>query len=68
MTNETETKPKLPTHTVYYLKDKGTEKPEWIKTGVAWEHADTKGVNLSLAIMGQDVSVVVRKNKPKPQN
>ena len=67
MINENETKPKLPTHTVYYVVDKGTDKPEWIKTGVAWENSDSKGLNLSLEIMGQKVSITVRKNKPKSE-
>jgi hypothetical protein len=66
MTNETSTNPKYPTHTVYFLKDKeGSEKSEWIKAGVAWEHGDKDGLNLSLTVLGQQIQVVVRKNKPK---
>ncbi|WP_138477123.1 hypothetical protein [Dyadobacter bucti] len=67
MTDQTENKPKKPTHSVYFVKDKGTEKPEWIKTGVAWEHGDAEGLNLSLTVMGQKVSVTVRKNKPQAE-
>jgi hypothetical protein len=66
MTNQTETTSKQPTHTVYYLKPKdGTDKSDWIKVGAAWEHGDKDGLNLSLNIMGQNVPVVVRRNKPK---
>lgn len=66
MTNETSTNPKYPTHTAYFLKDKeGSEKSEWIKTGVAWEHGDKDGLNLSLTLLGQPIPVVVRKNKSK---
>ena len=66
MTTPTETNPKAPTHTVYYLKAKdGTDKPDWIKVGVAWEHGDKDGLNLSLNILGQEVPFTIRKNKPK---
>ena len=66
MTNETQTK--YPTHTVYTLKEKeGQEKPDWIKVGAAWEHGDQDGMNIILNILGQDVTVTVRKNKPKSE-
>lgn len=66
MTNETQSNPKYPTHTVYFLKDKeGSEKVEWIKTGAAWEHGDKDGLNLSVTILGQSISIVVRRNKSK---
>lgn len=66
MTAENQTTAKFPTHTVYYLKNKeGSEKPDWIKAGVAWENSDHKGLNLSLTVLGQQIPVVVRKNKPK---
>lgn len=64
----TETNTKLPTHTVYTLKPKdGTDKPDWIKVGAAWEHGDKGGLNLSLNILGQDVAVTIRRNKPKAE-
>jgi len=66
MTAENQITAKYPTHTVYYLKNKeGSEKPDWIKAGVAWEHGDKDGLNLSLTVMGQPVSLVIRKAKPK---
>ncbi|MFC5410834.1 hypothetical protein ACFPMF_16045 [Larkinella bovis] len=66
MMTQTETNPKAPTHTVYFLRTKeGTDKPDWIKAGVAWEHGDKDGLNLSLKILGQDIPVKIRKNKPK---
>lgn len=66
MTAENQTTAKFPTHTVYYLKAKeGSEKPDWIKAGVAWENSDQKGLNLSLTVLGQPISLVVRKNKPR---
>lgn len=66
MTTENQPNKKYPTHTIYFLKDKeGSEKSEWINVGAAWENADQKGLNLSLNVLGQKVSLVVRKNKPK---
>lgn len=66
MTTQPETTSKQPTHTVYYLKAKeGTDKLDWIKAGAAWEHGDKDGLNLSLTILGQDIPVTIRKNKPK---
>ena len=65
-TIQPETNPKAPTHTVYHLKAKdGADKPDWIKVGAAWEYGDKDGLNLSLNILGQNVPVVVRKNKSK---
>jgi hypothetical protein len=66
--NHAETKSKLPTHTIYFLRNKeGVEKPEWIKAGVAWEHGDGEGMNLSILNLDREVSLTVRKNKPKPE-
>ncbi|MET3125467.1 hypothetical protein ABID42_000555 [Arcicella rosea] len=54
----------MPTHTVYFLKHNGDDaKAEWIKAGVAWEHTDGEGLNLSLDSLGQKVALTVRKNK-----
>lgn len=66
MTAENQTTAKFPTHTVYYLKDKeGSDKPQWIKTGAAWEHGDKDGLNLSVTVLGQSISIVARRNKSK---
>ncbi|AEI51584.1 hypothetical protein Runsl_5287 [Runella slithyformis DSM 19594] len=66
MTAENQTTAKFPTHTVYYLKNKeGSEKPDWIKAGASWENSGRKGLNLSLTVLGQPISVVVCKNKPR---
>ncbi|WP_138477119.1 hypothetical protein [Dyadobacter bucti] len=68
MSSQNEPNPKKPTHTVYFVRNKeGIEKAEWIKTGVAWEHSDHEGLNLSMDCLGQKVSLTVRKNKPKPE-
>ena len=67
MINENESKAKLPTQAVYYVVEKDTEKPDLIKTWVAWENGYSKGLNFSLEIMGQKVSSTVRKNKPKAE-
>lgn len=68
MNNPNENSNKKPTHTIYMTKLKaGAEKPDWIKVGAAWEHGDEEGLNLSLNILGETVSLVVRKNKTKPE-
>lgn len=57
---------KKPTHMAYLVKDKnGSDKPVWIKVGAVWEHADKDGFNLILNLLGQDVNLTVRRNKPK---
>ncbi len=62
----TQTNPKTPTHTVYFLKPKAdSEQSDWTRVGAAWEHGDKDGLNLSLNILGQDVPFTIRKNKPK---
>ncbi len=64
MSNQKENNPKMPTHTVYFVKHNGDDaKAEWIKAGVAWEHTDGEGLNLSLDSLGQKVALTVRKNK-----
>lgn len=66
MTTQTEHQSKQPTHTAYIVKAKdGSDKSDWIKVGAAWEHADNSGFNLILTILGHDIMVTVRKNKPK---
>jgi len=67
MTDQNENKPKVPTHTIYFLKDNGTDKTLWVKAGVAWEHGDGDGLNLSLDSLGQKIALTVRKNKAKPE-
>lgn len=66
MSEENQNTPKTPTHTVYFLKTiEGIDKPEWIKTGSAWEHGDKDGLNISLTSFGQKIALKVRKNKHK---
>lgn len=66
MNTDTPTEKKHPTHTVYFLTEKkGESKKIWNETGVAWINKDQDGLNLSLRIMGQQIPLVIRKNKPK---
>ncbi|MEZ0611367.1 hypothetical protein ACAW74_22845 [Fibrella sp. WM1] len=68
MTTQNQTAPKAPTHGVYFVKKReGTTTPDWIKVGVAWEHGDNEGLNLSLDNLGQNVILTVRRNKPKAE-
>ncbi len=62
--NNTSNKPDV---IAYFIKQKDeTDKPLWIKVGVGWEHKDQEGFNLLLNNLGQDISLTVRKNTPKP--
>ena len=55
-----------PTHIVYHVRDIGTpgetEAPRavWTKVGVAWQHNDTKGLNIVLEMVPLDGRLVVR--------
>ncbi len=55
-----------PTHIVYHVKDIGTpgetETPRaiWTKVGVAWQHNDTKGLNIVLEMVPLNGRLVVR--------
>ena len=66
MTTQTETTSKKPTHSVYILKPKAdSEQSDWIRVGSGWDHGDKDGINLALNILGQNIPVIIRRNKPK---
>ena len=65
MTTENQTEKKYPTHNVYFLKDTGNDKPEWMKVGVAWEHKDGTGLNILVDSTSGQTPMVIRKNKPR---
>jgi hypothetical protein len=56
----------IPTHIVYHVRDIGTpgesEAPRafWTKVGVAWQHNDTKGLNIVLETVPLNGRLVVR--------
>ncbi|AUD07250.1 hypothetical protein CWM47_10155 [Spirosoma pollinicola] len=59
---------KAPSHFVYSVKQKdGSDKAVWIKVGAAWAHSDGEGLNLILNLLGQDVNLTIRPNKPKTE-
>ena len=67
MTNQNPN-PKTPSHIVYSVKPKaGTDKTVWIKVGAVWAQGDGEGLNLILNLLGQDVNLTIRPNKPKPE-
>lgn len=74
MTTQPETNSKAPTHTIYVVEAKeGSNKSDWHKVGVAWEHSDQDGLNLSINTLGaaylqtrgQEATLKVRRNKPQ---
>lgn len=65
MTNQNPN-PKTPSHIAYSVKQKaGSDKNVWLKVGAAWTRGD--GLNLVLNLLGQDVNLTIRPNKPKPE-
>jgi hypothetical protein len=56
----------IPTHVVYYVKDIGTPgetgapRTVWTKVGAAWQHSDSKGLNILLETVPLDGRLVVR--------
>ena len=74
MTTQTQTTTKAPTHTIFVVEAKeGSNKSDWLKVGVAWEHSDQDGMNLSintlgaayLTTKGPESTLTVRRNKPQ---
>lgn len=67
----TSEKSNKPTHSVYVVKDINGQS-HWTKVGAAWEHADKKGFNQIISLLGMDITLTVRENKdfdpntPKP--
>jgi hypothetical protein len=51
-----------PTHDVYVVEGKG-DKAFWTKIGAAWQHADGKGLNVTLSFIPLDGRVVIRTAK-----
>jgi hypothetical protein len=56
----------IPTHIVYHVRDIGasgeseTPRAVWTKVGVAWQHNDTKGLNIVLETIPLNGRLVVR--------
>lgn len=63
-----ETKSSRPTHTAFTVKNfgsAGADKARWLEIGVAWEHKDGKGFDITLQAVPVDGRVVLRLNEPK---
>jgi len=58
-TNET-TGSKLPSHSVYQVRDREGRKSFWTRIGSAWAHADGKGFNVQLECVPLDGRIVLR--------
>jgi hypothetical protein len=52
--------PKLPSHTAYHVRDREGKKSFWTRVGVAFEHSDRKGFNVSLECVPLDGRIVLR--------
>ena len=51
---------KRPTHAAWWVKEREGKKGEWRQIGVAWGHADGKGMTISLDLQPLDGRVVLR--------
>jgi hypothetical protein len=63
MSDNTETKPatsKMPTHSVYQVKDREGRKAIWVRIGSAWAHADGKGFNVQIECVPLDGRITLR--------
>ena len=60
-TNDVNQGSRRPSHVAYSVKDRGDgKKAEWRPIGVAWTHADGKGINLVLDMMPFDGRITLR--------
>ena len=60
MNEEIEGSSKRPTHIAYWVKDRENKKGEWHPIGVAWAHADGKGLNIALDLQPRDGRITLR--------
>ena len=67
-TNEThETSSRRPTHIAYWVKERENKKGDWRQVGVAWAHADGKGLSLTLDLQPLDGRIVLRVYEDKKE-
>ena len=60
-TEETNHGSRRPTHVAYSVKDRGENRQsQWRPIGVAWTHADGKGMNIMLDMMPLDGRISLR--------
>ena len=64
-TNQTSSR--RPTHIAYSVKERDGKKGEWRPIGVAWTHADGKGINISLDLFPIDGRITLRAAEEKSQ-
>ena len=56
-----------PTHVAYSVKERENKKGEWRPIGVAWTHADGKGININLDLFPLDGRITLRAAEEKSQ-
>ena len=68
MTNQTETKKKLPSHILYLIEPQdGQEKDLWTNIGAMWLNNDGKGFNLKFEYKGETINLTARKFIPRAE-
>ena len=67
-TNDQATSSRRPSHIAYWVKDRGEEKASvWRPIGVAWEHGDGKGFNVTLDLQPLDGRITLRVQEDKTE-
>ena len=52
---------KRPTHVAYWVRERGEDrKAEWHRVGIAWSHADGKGITIHLDLHPRDGRITLR--------
>jgi hypothetical protein len=59
-TNNQTTESKLPSHTVYHIRDRENGKGFWTRIGSAWAHKDGNGFNIQIEIVPLDGRITLR--------
>ncbi len=49
-----------PTHVAYWVRERDDKKGQWHPVGVAWSHADGKGLTLRLDLQPLDGRITLR--------
>jgi hypothetical protein len=61
-----QSKPNRPTHNVFVVEGEG-DKAYWTKVGVAWQHSDGEGMNITLSAIPLTGRIVVRSPKSEEE-
>jgi hypothetical protein len=58
---------KRPTHAAWWVKEREGKTDDWRQIGVAWNHADGKGISVDVDCVPLNGRIVLRLIEPKPK-